>query len=454
MKRAAAGGLIAAIVSLATAGAPAAETTSPLGSVLQQIAPGLVRVTSVGRDEEVGEPQTMEELVERIMTAGTDDRRVRGAGFVLSPEGEVVTAYHVVRGADRLRVRLGDDEEYEARVTGTDEKTDVAILRVNAPHPLPAVQTGAAEGLTVGDRVIAIANPLGVTPTASAGIVSAKGRLLAAGPFDDFILFDAASGAGSAGGPLVDHEGRVVGMVISSGGEGAIGGGFGVAVPMELVRWVIDQLHENGRVVRGWIGVSIQPVTPELARSFGLATAKGALVADVTSGSPAAKAGIKRGDVIMGWADRPIRRARDLRMEVAGTAPGTGLTLTLLRDGREETIEVTVREQPAERSAGKPRGRAVGEAAVSSWGLVVEAVPADEAKRLGLRAGTGLLVVEVDEASPAEDGGIEPGDVIVTCNRQTVHSQEDLARALGQNASHALLLVRRDTASIYVELER
>ena len=279
--------------------AAAREPLSSFADVLDRAEPAVVNIATVGRAEEAGEQETMQDFLHRFFGEGPRVQRSLGSGFIISPDGEIVTNNHVVQGAAKIRVRMANEEELEARVVGSDSKTDVALLRVKAPRPLPTLPLGDSDAVKVGDWVLAIGNPFGLTQTATAGIVSAKGRFLGEGPYDDFIQTDASINPGNSGGPLIDQQGRVIGInaAIVSPAGGNVGIGF--AVPINLARWVIDQLRAHGVVVRGWIGVAIQSVTPDLARSLGLAAAEGALVADVTAGGPAAKAGIARGDV---WA--------------------------------------------------------------------------------------------------------------------------------------------------------
>jgi len=432
--------------------AAAREPLSSFADVLDRAEPAVVNIATVGRAEEAGEQETMQDFLHRFFGEGPRVQRSLGSGFIISPDGEIVTNNHVVQGAAKIRVRMANEEELEARVVGSDSKTDVALLRVKAPRPLPTLPFGDSDAVKVGDWVLAIGNPFGLTQTATAGIVSAKGRFLGEGPYDDFIQTDASINPGNSGGPLIDQEGRVIGInaAIVSPAGGNVGIGF--AVPINLVRWVIDQLRAHGVVVRGWIGVAIQSVTPDLARSLGLAAAEGALVADVTAGGPAAKAGIARGDVIERWGEHAIRHSRELPLLVAGTAPGTRVAVTLVRDGRQRTVDVTVAKMPPQppregRTAPSPRG-------AEAWGLSVETLGPRDARRLGLEPGSGVRVVDVEDGSPADEAELEPDDVIVEANRRPVRSPADLGRALAASPGRALLRVRRGSASLFVEMTR
>ncbi|TMA39584.1 MAG: DegQ family serine endoprotease [Deltaproteobacteria bacterium] len=444
--------LLAAVLLVARPGA-AADRLPSFADVLARAEPAVVNVSTVARPaNEEGQPETMQDLLRRFFGQPPSGGRSLGSGFIISADGDIVTNNHVVAGAEKIRVRMATEEEFDAKLVGSDDKTDIALLRIKAPRPLPTLPLGDSEALRVGDWVLAIGNPFGLTQTATAGIVSAKGRFLGAGPYDDFIQTDASINPGNSGGPLVDQDGRVVGInaAIVSPAGGNVGIGF--AVPIALARWVVDQIREHGSVVRGWVGVAVQAVTPELARSFGLHGAEGALVADVVSGGPAAKAGLARGDVIVRWGDRPVQRSRDLPFMVALTPPGTRVPVTILRDGKERSIDVTVERMPAE---GKRESRAAPRGGdLEGWGLAVESLAPDDARRLGLKPGTGVVVTDVSDGSPAEDAGLEAGDVIVEANRRPVRSPAELGRALAASPRRALLLVRRNGASLYIEMER
>ncbi|HEY5600054.1 MAG TPA: trypsin-like peptidase domain-containing protein, partial [Candidatus Manganitrophaceae bacterium] len=268
-------------------------------------------------------------------------QRSLGSGIVISKEGEILTNYHVVRNADVIKVKLSDQTEHEARVMGKDQRTDLALIRIGkGTNNLPVARLGTSAGLEVGDWVLAIGNPFGLELTVTAGIVSAKGRVIGAGPYDNFIQTDASINPGNSGGPLINMQGEVVGVnsAIFSQSGGNIGIGF--AIPMDLAKKIVDQLRKNGRVVRGWLGIRAQDVSPQLAASLGLSRTSGvmAVVTEVAENSPAAEAGVKSGDVILEFNGKPLPKSQDLPSLVADTPPGQKITLKIAREKNERTV--------------------------------------------------------------------------------------------------------------------
>ena len=301
----------------------------------------------------------------------------------------------------------------------------------------------------VGDWVVAIGNPFGLADTVTAGIVSAKGRVIGAGPYDDFIQTDASINPGNSGGPLLNPHGEVVGIntAIFSRSGGNIGIGF--AIPINLARNIVDELRQHGKVVRGWLGVSVQDMTPELARSFGLKRAQGALVADVTADSPAARAGLQRGDIILQYNGTAIDEAHQLPALVANTPVGQTVPIVVLRKNERQNLSITVAEMPAS------AGAAPAQAATADWGITVANITSDLAQQYNLQQQQGVVITGVSENTPAGDAGLQPGDVITEVNRQRVNTVSEYQDALAKSSNaQLLLLVKRQGQSFFVALQR
>ncbi len=375
-------------------------------------------------------------------------QRSLGSGVIIDPDGSIVTNAHVVKDADKIVVKLGDKREFDAKVVGIDEKTDVALLKIEPPADLTVAALGDSDTLQVGDWVVAIGNPFGLSETVTAGIVSAKGRVIGEGPYDDFIQTDASINPGNSGGPLLDLNARVVGInaAIFSQSGGNIGIGF--AIPVNLAKSVVDQLKAHGKVVRAWLGVAIQDVTPDLARSFGLKKAEGALVADVTPDGPAARAGVARGDLIVEFDGTHIEEAHQLPALVAGTPVGKTVRLTVLREGATKDLSVTVAEMPATTVA------RAGRKTTADWGLTVADITPEVAAQFGLQQNQGVVITDVTQNSPAGDAGLQPGDVIREVNRRAVRDVKDYEAALeaGQKG-RVLFLIQRQDQSFFVSVQ-
>ncbi len=369
---------------------------------------------------------------------------------MIDEEGYILTNNHVVENTEAIQVTLSNDEEYEAEIVGRDPKTDLALIRIDSDAPLKALPLGDSDKLEVGDWVVAIGSPFGLGHTVTAGIVSAKYRRIGAGAYDDFIQTDASINPGNSGGPLLDTEGRVVGIntAIFSRSGGSIGIGF--AVPVNMAKDLIPQLKE-GKVIRGWLGVMIQEVTPDLAEKLALETEGGALVADVSDGGPAEEAGLKRGDVIVAFAGEPVREMNDLPLLVASTPPGTETTVTLVRDGKEKTLNVKIGTLEDESAA---RPAAVQENHLDRLGLEVREITPPLAERLGLGADHGVVVTKVVPHSPAANAGLRPGDVLVEFEQEPVQDPADFQRRFGEltPGDTALLLVNRKGNTLFLTL--
>jgi Do/DeqQ family serine protease len=377
-----------------------------------------------------------------------------GSGVVVRDDGIILTNHHVIEGAGEIKVELSDRRVYDAKVVGTDPPTDLAVLRIDARR-LPSLPLGDSSAVRVGDIVLAFGNPLGVGQTVTMGIISAKGRHtgLNDGGFEDFLQTDAPINRGNSGGALVDLEGRLVGInsQIMSPSGGNIGIGF--AIPASMAGSVMDQLLDGGTVRRGQLGVTIQPVTPELARGLGLDDLSGALVSSVTEGSAAARAGVERGDVIVSLDGRRVADGNELRNLVAGTAPGSRVALGVLRDGSPRELSVTLGELA-------PRAEKVAAAAGPAddfrLGIGVRPLGREDLDELGLPAGTrGLRITEVDPEGAAAAAGLAPGDVIERANNQPVGSVAELKAALERSGDRpAVLLVQRQGNALFVAVER
>lgn len=369
-----------------------------------------------------------------------------GSGFIIREDGYVVTNNHVVDEATEITVKLSDGREFPAKIIGRDQKTDLALLKITAAN-LPVVSFGDSDQLQVGEPVMAIGNPFGLEGTVTTGIVSAKGRVIGEGPYDNFIQTDASINPGNSGGPLVNAAGQVVGIdtAIYSQSGGSVGIGF--AIPINLAKTILPQLEAKGHVTRGWLGVSIQPVTPELAKALQLPKEEGALVAEVLPDSPAAKAGVQAGDVIVAYEGHPIAKVSDLPRLVAGTPTGQSATVQVLREGKPLTFTAKIVELPAPQQVAE-----AARPARERLGLAVQPITPALAKQLGVPDTTGLVVARVTDGSPAAEAGIQPGDVIVQVNRKPVRTVAELRQALAaQKAGEPTLFqLHRKDASLFV----
>jgi serine protease Do len=368
-----------------------------------------------------------------------------GSGFIISPEGLILTNAHVVKGADEVTVKLSDKREFAAKVLGADARTDVAVLKIDAAG-LPAVRIGDPQKTRVGEWVAAIGSPFGLESTVTAGIVSAKSRALPDERLVPFIQTDVAVNPGNSGGPLFNLSGEVVGInsMIYSRTGGYMGVSF--AIPIDVAMKVADQLVHYGKVTRGRIGVVIQSLNQPLAESFGLDQAKGALVAKVEPESPAAKAGIHTGDVILSWNGQPIAESSDLPTLVADTKPGTQASLVVWRKGAQQALTIAVGEMPADQGS---LAQATPATPQGKLGVAVRPLAKDEAKAVGTPGG---LYVE-RAAGAAAKAGLRPGDVILGVNGQRVASPEALEQAIDQAGKHAALLVQRGETRLFVPVE-
>jgi len=437
----------------------------------QQVSPSVVNITTsslvaTASDDApmVPEGSPFEDFFKDFMDRngqGGGDRPQRsealGSGFVISQDGFIVTNNHVIEGADEINIEFFDGKQLVAKLVGTDPKTDIAVLKVEG-EDLPFVEFGDSDAMRVGDWVMAMGNPLGQGFSVSAGIISARGRELS-GTYDDFLQTDAAINKGNSGGPLFNLEGDVVGVntAILSPSGGSIGIGFSMA--SNVVTKVVDQLREFGETRRGWLGVKIQDVTPDVAEAMGLSVSAGALITDVPEG-PARDAGLLAGDVIITFGGKDINDVRDLTRTVADSPIGEAVPVVVLRDGGEQTIPVKLgrREEAEAQPASADKPAAPQEPSeLQMLGLTVQPITDEIAKSLNLPAGSqGLVVMDVDAASDAGAKGLAAGDVIVEAGQQKVVSIADLqarvAAAKDEGRKSILLLVRREGNPRFVAL--
>ncbi|MDO9533064.1 MAG: DegQ family serine endoprotease [Deltaproteobacteria bacterium] len=376
--------------------------------------------------------------------------RSLGSGFIIDAKGYVVTNNHVVEGADKIKIILVGGKEYQATVKGRDPKTDLALIQiVNPPADLAFLKMGDSDAIQVGDWVLAVGNPFGLGHTVTQGIISAKGRVIGAGPYDNFLQTDASINPGNSGGPLLNLKGEVIGIntAILASGQG-----IGFATPSNIAKSVIPQLESKGKVVRGMIGVQVQNVTPELAKSFGMSEARGALVAEVNPDSPAQKAGIHQGDIIIEFNGHPIHEMNELPRMVASIAPGAKATLKVLRDGKEKTLNLTIVELTDEKQA---QAKEEGKAEKTPLGLEVQNLTPALAQQFRLRDNKGVVVVQVESGSPAADANIRAGDLILEVNGTVVGTIKEYMEAVAKVKKDAVarFLVKRAGRTLYLTVE-
>ena len=374
----------------------------------------------------------------------------QGSGFLISSDGYILTNYHIVGEAQRVRVTLQDGRTFEATLIGTDPKSDVAVIKI-AGSNLPTLPLGNSDALHVGEWVIAIGNPFGLTHTITVGVVSAKGRSrLGITDYEDFIQTDASINPGNSGGPLLNLRGEVIGIntAIASRSGGPLGIGF--AIPINMAQRIQEQLVTTGRVVRGYLGIRIQDVTQELATSFHLASVEGALVAEVSKGTPAEKAGLHTGDVIVTVGEQPVQNAGQLRNLIALLSPRTRVTMDVLRHGQRQSLTVVLGELPEnDRTARVPTTDIQ-----HRLGLAVQELTPDLAHKLGYHAGQGVLVTHVEPGSPAAQAGLRSGMCILEVNYQSVNTRDEFQHALGQTEQmeRLLLLVQYGQGTQFIAL--
>jgi serine protease Do len=379
---------------------------------------------------------------------GPQRQRSLGSGFIIDSDGSILTNNHVVENASKIVVKLSDDQEYEAKVVGRDAKTDIAVIKISAKSALPAANFGDSDNLEVGEWVVAIGNPFGLDSTVTSGIVSAKGRHIGQGPYDNFIQTDASINPGNSGGPLINLRGEIVGIntAIFSRTGGNMGIGF--AIPINLVKELLPQLRGKGKVTRGFLGVLIQKVTPEIADSLGLDKAQGALVANVSKGGPADKAGVKVGDVIVEFDGKEVKDSGDLPIIVARTPVDKKVRMKVVREKNEVVLGVAVGELKDEEVVASAPEK-------GELGLTVQRLTPQIAESLGLEKSEGVVVSAVEPGSAADEAGIRRGDVLMEIDRRPIRNLDEYRKSIAaiKKGRGVLFLVRRGESTLFLALK-
>jgi len=377
-------------------------------------------------------------------------QRSLGSGFIIDKEGYIVTNNHVIENADKIKVVLSNDKEFDAKIIGRDPYTDIALIKIKPKRDLPSVKIGNSDTLEVGEWVVAIGSPFGLEHTVTAGIVSAKGRVIGSGPYDNFIQTDASINPGNSGGPLLNMKGEVIGIntMIIAGGQG-----IGFAIPVNLAKGIIDQLKNSGEVTRGWLGVTIQDLKGELAEYYGVQGGEGALVVDVIPGDPADQAGIKPKDVIAEVNGKKIKSSRDLTSIIAGIGVGEKAKVMVLRNGKKKTFTVEVGKRPDKIASSKDIPLKQGD----ELGIRVSNITPEIAQRFNIKRNTGVMVIGVELNSKAAEAGFQRGDIIIEINRKNikdVNEYKKVIKKIKKGKEIAFLVERMNAGLIVIQLEK
>lgn len=375
-------------------------------------------------------------------------QRSLGSGFIITKDGYIFTNNHVVEQADKILVKLSDGKEYEAKIIGKDAKTDIALIKIKPDQDLHVAELGDSDKLRVGEWVVAIGNPFGLEQTVTAGIVSAKGRVIGAGPYDNFIQTDASINPGNSGGPLFNMEGKVIGINTAIVAQGQ---GIGFAIPINMANGILPSLKTTGKVTRAWLGISVQDITPDIAKSLNKKDQNGALISEVFKGDPADKAGIKAGDVVTEINGKSIKDTHDLLLTIASLKVSEKIKVKVLRDGKENTFTVTAAERGDEQRVAQSGG-----GGADDLGMGVQDITPEIARYLGLTQKQGVIVVEVEEGSLADNVGIQLQDVILEINKIKISSVKDYMREAAKiNQKRGLmLLVKRGRSTYYISIRK
>lgn len=436
---------------------PAAAQPPDFVSLAEQLKPSVVNIgtakTVKPRAPQYRGPRSpggndlFEEFFDRFFRETPQSSRKKrslGSGFIISEEGYILTNDHVVDGADEITVKLSDGREFKGEVRGLDPKLDLALIKIDAGEALPVAKLGESENIKVGEWVMAIGNPFGLEQTVTVGIVSAKGRVIGAGPYDDFIQTDASINPGNSGGPLFNVRGEVIGIntAIVEGGQG-----IGFAIPVNMAKQIIPQLRDEGYVTRGWLGVTIQALNEELAESFGLENSQGALITEVVKGSPAGRAGLQRGDVLLAYNDELIEELNDLPRLVAATPVDKIVKVKIFRAGKQRVVKVTVGKM----DEGEQELVASDKKGGGALGLTASNVTPELAERFALGETEGILIVNVAADGPAADAKLRVGDLIVEADGKEIKSVTSFEDVVSRMSAGQILrlLIQRKTTLLY-----
>jgi serine protease Do len=440
--------------------------------LVERVSPAVVTITAIQQESAQDQMAQLDDLpapFRDLFNQFNQGRQLQprkavsmGSGFIIDKTGIIVTNNHVIDGSKKITVKLPDGRSFDAKLMGADSATDIAVLKIKADKSLPTVDFGDDRQLRVGDWVVAVGNPFGLSNSVTAGIVSSIGRDIGSGPYTDFIQIDAPINRGNSGGPTFDLRGQVIGMnsMIFSPSGGSVGIGF--AIPASTIHDVVAQIEAHGHVARGWLGVEIQSITPEMASSLGMREPKGAIIATVVPGGPAQKAGLRQGDIVVAVNGKQVEDSRDLSRRVAALTAGSNATFTVNRDGKVETISAKIAPRNEEKiaSSGQQDGGMPGSFSSTgeAMGLGLAAVTPEARRTFNLDDSTqGVVITKVDPESDAADKGLQPGDVVVSIGNKAVRTPQDVqkgvAEAQGQGRKSVLLLVATSNGSRFIAVD-
>ncbi|MCK9276327.1 MAG: DegQ family serine endoprotease [Syntrophales bacterium] len=453
--------LLPLVAGLTGAGICFAQTPASFADLAEEVAHSVVNISTT---QAIQERQTMpwprsqgpfEEFFEKFFgDIPQQKRRTRalGSGFIIDKEGHIFTNNHVVAKASEINVRLQNGEEYKATIVGRDPKTDLALIKIEADGDLPPpAQLGDSTSIRVGDWTLAVGNPFGLGHTVTAGIIGAKSRIIGAGPYDDFLQTDAAINPGNSGGPLFNKDGKVIGISTAIVAEGQ---GIGFAIPVNIAKNLLPQLKQ-GKVTRGFLGISIQDLTPELAESFGLKHEEGVLIAQVMDDTPAEKAGLKPGDVITSVNGNAVETAHDLSARIAGMKPDTKVDMKVLRDGEEMTISAELGTMPGTDVSEDGGDQQPSDRQKQKWGLSVQDITPEISQQLKLKFDEGVIIMQVQPGSPADNAGLQQGDIIREVERKEISNMREFLNTMQKldDRERLLLQIQRNDRIFYVVLQ-